>query len=118
MKVLIVEDDELVREMAVESLMDAGFEVVEAATAEEALARCEEHVADILFTDIRLPGSLDGWDVAEQCRETNPRLPVIYATGFSHVRPRPVPGSVWFQKPYRTEQVVNAIRDLSAGAPL
>src|SRR5919112_2550633 len=117
MKVLVVEDDELVREVAVEGLMEAGFEVVEAASAEEALARCEEHVADVLFTDIRLPGSLDGWDVAEQCRETNPGLPVIYATGFSHVRPRPVPGSVWFQKPYRTEQVVNAIRDLSAGAP-
>jgi CheY-like chemotaxis protein len=99
MKVLVVEDDELVREVAVEGLMEAGFEVVEAASAEEALARCEEHVADVLFTDIRLPGSLDGWDVAEQCRETNPGLPVIYATGFSHVRPRPVPGSVWFQKP-------------------
>src|SRR5215210_5518128 len=91
MKVLVVEDDELVREVAVEGLTEAGFEVVEAASAEEALARCEEHVADVLFTDIRLPGSLDGWDVAEQCRETNPGLPVIYATGFSHVRPRPVP---------------------------
>jgi CheY-like chemotaxis protein len=81
MKVLVVEDDELVREVAVEGLTEAGFEVVEAASAEEALARCEEHVADVLFTDIRLPGSLDGWDVAEQCRETNPGLPVIYATG-------------------------------------
>ena len=40
MKVLVVEDDELVREVAVEGLMEAGFEVVEAATAEEALARC------------------------------------------------------------------------------
>ena len=117
MRILIVEDDELVREMAVESLMDAGFEVVEATTGEEALARCDEHIADVLFTDIRLPGGLDGWDIAEQCRETNPGLPVIYATGFSHVRPRPVPGSVWFQKPYRAEQVVDAIRNLSAAAP-
>jgi CheY-like chemotaxis protein len=113
MKILVVEDDALVRVMAVEALTDEGFEVIEAETGEQALEYCRESAADVLFTDIRLPGPVNGWDVAEQCRELNPRLPVIYATGHSHIQPRPVPGSVWFQKPYRPDQVVTAIRSLA-----
>jgi CheY-like chemotaxis protein len=114
MKILVVEDDPLVREMAVDALTEEGFEVIEAETGEDALKHCKERVADLIFTDIRLPGVLTGWDIAELCREGNPTIPVIYATGHSHVRPRPVPGSVWFQKPYRPEQIVEAIRSLSA----
>jgi CheY-like chemotaxis protein len=113
MRVLIVEDDPLVRLMAAEALADEGFDVIEAETGEEALQHCRDGAADVLFTDIRLPGVITGWDVAEQCRETNPAIPVIYATGFSHMQPRPVPGSVWFQKPYRPDQVVSAIRNLT-----
>ena len=104
-KVLVVEDDHLLRAMAVEALSDEGFEVLEAATAREALERCQEHAMDVLFTDIRLPGDMTGWDIAEHCRQTDPDLPVVYATGFSHVAARPVPGSLWFQKPYRPQQI-------------
>ena len=112
MKILIVEDDELVREMAVESLTDAGFEVVEAATAEEALARCEEHVADVLFTDIRLPGPMDGWRLGEEARKVKGDLAVIYASGFSHEAPRPVPRGVFLRKPYLPSQIVGVIERL------
>ena len=52
MRVLVVDDDDLVRTVAVDTLEDAGFEVIAAATAEEALDRCEERTADVLFTDI------------------------------------------------------------------
>jgi CheY-like chemotaxis protein len=114
MRVLVVEDDPLVRYNAVEALCDEGFEVLEAGTAEDALKHCEDRAADVIFTDIRLGGSLTGWDIAERCRESNPSLPVIYATGYSHVRPRPVPGSLWFQKPYKVEQIVDAIRSLTS----
>jgi CheY-like chemotaxis protein len=117
MKVLLVEDDDLVRVMAVDALEDAGFEVIEAATAEEALQRCEEHTADLLFTDIMLPGKLDGWDIAEQCRETDPALPVIYTTGYSLREHRPVPGSRLVRKPYRPEDVVSVIRDMIVTHP-
>jgi CheY-like chemotaxis protein len=113
MRVLIVEDDPLVREMAVEVLTDEGFDVIAAETGEEALAHCREHAADLLFTDIRLPGELNGWDVAEHCRKSNPDIPVIYATGFNHMSPRPVPGSIWFQKPYRPEQILAAVRSMA-----
>ena len=112
MKILVVEDEELVRAMAVDAFDDAGFEVVEAATGEEAMERCAEHSADALFTDIRLPGKIDGWDIAEHCRAANPGLPVVYATGFNSVAERRVPGSRFFSKPYRPDEVIAAIRDL------
>ena len=114
MRVLVVEDDELVRTFAVECLQDEGFEVIEAATAEEGLDRCAEHTADVLFTDIRLPGELNGWDVAERCRDTNPNIPVVYATGFSRETPRPVPGSIMIYKPYSSEQIVAVIRSFGS----
>jgi CheY-like chemotaxis protein len=97
MKVLVVEDEELIRLIVVDALEDAGFEVIEAATGEEALSRCQERVADVLFTDIRLPGTVDGWDVAEHCRDLNPQMPVVYASGHSLVEHRPVSGSRFFQ---------------------
>src|SRR5829696_926234 len=83
MKVLVVEDEWLVRELIVGELLDAGFDVVEAESGEAALARYHEHNPDVLFTDIRLPGQIDGWDVAERCRASNSDLPVVYATGYS-----------------------------------
>jgi ferritin-like metal-binding protein YciE len=54
--------------------------VIEASDGEEALAWCKQRVADVLVTDIRLPGRIDGWQIAERCREHDPELPVIYAT--------------------------------------
>jgi CheY-like chemotaxis protein len=112
MKILVVEDEELLRAMAVDALSDAGFEVIEAATGEDALARCKEHDADVLFTDIRLPGKIDGWDIAERCRVANPDLPVVYATGYNIVPERRVPGSRFFNKPYHPDEVIGAIREL------
>ena len=109
MRVLVVDDDDLVRTVAVDTLEDAGFDVIEAATAEEALDRCEERVADVLFTDIMLSGNLDGWDVAEQCREAHPDLPVIYTTGYSLRRHRPVPGSHLLPKPYSPSALVRLV---------
>ncbi|WP_245475124.1 response regulator [Bradyrhizobium sp. Leo121] len=87
MSVLLVEDDPLIREFVVEALREAGYHVIHASTGEEALAWCEHHVA--LVTDVRLPGQVDGWQIAERYREQDPNLPVIYATGFSPTPPRP-----------------------------
>jgi CheY-like chemotaxis protein len=117
MKILLVEDDDLVRTVAVDALEEAGFDVIEAVTGEEAMERCRERVADILFTDIRLPGRVDGWEIAERCREFNPDLPVVYATGFSVDAPRLVPGSRLLHKPYQLEQVIDTIRDMVGRNP-
>lgn len=115
MRILVVEDDQLIRETVADILVGEGFEVLEAESGEEALDFCGEHSADLIFTDIRLAGPLTGWDVAERCRAENPGIPVIYATGFSDVRLRPVPGSLFFRKPYRPEQILAAIH--SFGLP-
>jgi DNA-binding NtrC family response regulator len=116
MKILLVEDDYFIRSMMVEALTDEGFQVLEAETGEQALAHCDDGIADVLVTDIRLPGSIDGWDIAEHCRKSNPDLPVIYATGYSHVAARPVSGSVSFQKPYPPDRLIDVIRSLMGAA--
>lgn len=112
MRILFVEDDPLICEFIVEALRDAGYQVFHARTGEEALAWCERKVADVLVTDIVLPGKIDGWQIAERCREHDPGLPVIYATGFSPVEPHPVPGSVSLRKPYHPDEVVTAVKKL------
>ena len=115
MRILVVEDDPLIREFVVEALREEGYEVIHAASGEEALAWYRRGAADVLVTDIRLPGKIDGWQIAERCREHDPQLPVIYATGFSPVAARPVPGSVSLQKPYQPEEVVKAVQEMSRG---
>jgi DNA-binding NtrC family response regulator len=66
----------------------------------------------VLVTDIRLPGRIDGWQIAERCREHDPDLPVIYATAFSTVAARPVRGSLSLMKPYHPGEVVEAVKEL------
>ena len=114
MRILVVEDDPLIREFVVEALREVGFHVIHAANGEEALAWCRRRVADVLVTDIQLPGKINGWQIAEGCREHNPDLPVIYATGFSPIEHRPVPGSMLLQKPFHSEQIVSAVREMTA----
>jgi hypothetical protein len=58
---------------------------------------------------------VDGWQIAEQCREHNPELLVIYATGFSPVAPRPVAGSMLLQKPFHPDEIIRAVRQVTAG---
>lgn len=109
-----MEDDPLIREFVVEALREEGFDVIHAADGEQALAWCGRRAADVLVTDIRLPGKVDGWQIAERCREHNPNLPVIYATGFSPVAPRPVAGSLLLQKPFHPHEIVRAVRQVTA----
>nr|WP_247973903.1 response regulator [Bradyrhizobium sp. 195] len=99
----------------VEALREAGYHVIHASTDEEALAWCERHVADVLVTDVRLPGHLNGWQIAERYREQSPELPVIYATGFSPSTPRPVPASRIVKKPFHPEEIIRMIRELGEG---
>ena len=110
--VLVVEDDELVRETVTGELQDQGYLVIEAGTAEEGFEVLRTRPVGVLFTDIRLPGRMDGWDLAEAARTLNPHLPVIYATGYSPEAPRFVERSIFFRKPYLPSAVVAAIERL------
>ncbi|MCO6416477.1 ATP-binding protein [Siccirubricoccus sp. KC 17139] len=82
--ILVVEDDERVREVAAETLRDAGFRVVAAQDALEAMAllrRGEQF--DVLFSDIVMPGGMTGIELAQQATRLRPTLPVLLATGFA-----------------------------------
>ena len=111
--ILVVEDEELVRETISAELRDAGFVVIEAETAEQGLDVLEERPIEVLFTDIRLPGKMNGWDLAERARSLHPDLPIIYATGYSAEQPRFVPRSVFLRKPYLPSAVIAAIKKLT-----
>jgi CheY-like chemotaxis protein len=111
--VLVVEDEFLVRDMIAEELRDAGFTVLEAGDGEVAATILNSaDPIDILFTDIRLPGKLDGWEVARVARRARAALPVIYATGYTVDRTAEVEGSVFLNKPYQPSQIVETIRKL------
>lgn len=113
--VLVVEDEPLVLDMISQELIDQGFAVLEADTAEAALSIIESgQTVDVLFTDIRLPGEMDGWRLAATVREAKPKLPVIYATGYTVERAAQVPGSVFLKKPYRPSAITETIRTLIA----
>ena len=114
--VLVVEDEEMLLNAVIMEFEDAGFAVLSAGTAEEAygLLQGAERV-DLLFTDIRLPGQLDGWDLAEHARALQPDLPVIYVTGYSAEQPRQVSESVLVMKPYRMTAIMSAAQQLGVG---
>lgn len=111
--VLVVEDEGLVREMIAEELRDAGFAVLEAVDGESAASiLLGSGRVDLLFTDIRLPGNLDGWDVARLGRRARAALPVIYATGYTVDRTAEVEGAIFLHKPYQPSLIVETIRKL------
>jgi CheY-like chemotaxis protein len=117
--ILVVEDEEIVREVVCMDLVDAGFSVREAATGDEAIRILQEESPGdeqigVLFTDIRMPGSLDGWSLAERARAIKPDLQVLYASGYSPEPAREVPGSLFITKPYRTTLLLDMIRRFGA----
>lgn len=111
--ILLVEDEALVRQMIGMELEDTGFHIIEAADGREAVAVLQsEQPVDLLFTDIRMPGGIDGWQLGEQARALKADLPVIYATGYTDDAPRLVPGALLFKKPYKIEAVIEAMKKL------
>lgn len=111
--VLFVEDQPMVRFTTTAQLTDAGFSVIATASGEEALELLNsDRRIDVLLTDLRLPGPVDGWDIAERARQLRPDLPVIYASAYSYVTPRQVPGSLMLDKPYPPEALLDALDTL------
>ena len=79
--VLVVEDETLILDMISQELTEQGFAVLEAETGEATVSLIKSgQTVDVLFTDIRLPGELDGWRLAATARQAKPELPVIYVT--------------------------------------
>lgn len=107
--ILVVEDDWLLCRDIVDKLQEAGWDVLEASTAEDALEVLHRgQRVDVLITDIQLAGKLNGWDVAEGLRRVQAEAAVIYASGNSVERARQVSNSLFFEKPYSTPAILEA----------
>jgi two-component system, response regulator PdtaR len=108
--VLVVEDEVLIREVIQAQLEDAGHDVVVAGDADDAIAVLENR-ADIhlVFTDIDMPGSMDGLKLAAYVRDRWPPVHIIITTGKN--RPLEIPANALFiPKPYLAQTIVDAIR--------
>ena len=110
--VLLVEDEPMISDLATEALQEQGFEVAAVSNAGEALRRLISGAPiDILFTDVNLPGGMDGGTLARRARELRPNLPVIYTSGRRAVIEQldPVEGSMFVPKPYDPFRVARLI---------
>jgi CheY-like chemotaxis protein len=112
-RVLFVEDEFLIAEWVTESLSEQGFLVQVAVNARQALRHLASAPVDVLFTDINLPGEMDGVALARRARELLPELPVIYASARVAMlgAEARVPGAVFLRKPYEPEAAGRLIAD-------
>jgi CheY-like chemotaxis protein len=111
--VLIVEDEWLVRMELSQAFEDEGCIVVESASAEDALRTLETGLsAALLVTDIRLSGTMNGWDLAVAARTLMPDIAVIYVSANPPAPERDVAGSIFIDKPALIAQVVGAAKRL------
>lgn len=115
--ILVVEDETLIEEIVVSGLEDAGYTVVAAHTAEEAIAQLEkgDPVIRAIVTDVNLaPKKLTGWDVARRARERTADIPIVYMSGASDHEwtSHGVPNSVLIAKPFAIGQIVTAVSQL------
>jgi CheY-like chemotaxis protein len=115
--ILLVEDEMLVRMLAAEVLSEAGFTVVEAESAEEALAVLQTRPdVRVLFTDVNMPGSLDGLGLAQIVHERISEVGILIGSG--RIRPCPgelPPGVHFIPKPYAPSALTEAVCALAQG---
>jgi two-component system, response regulator PdtaR len=113
--VVVAEDEMLLRMIAVEALTEEGFIAIEAGHATAALEVCKSRAneIDVLFTDIRMPGSMDGLELAHRVRERWPQISVVIASGNLFVPADELPaGASFLPKPYDMRRVVHVIREM------
>ena len=110
LKILVVEDEFLIRLILAEALADEGFDVLEAETGEDALAQLHADAGiALILTDMQLPGKLDGRALVDAARQTRPGIPAVFTSG----RPdTSVQGAneIFVAKPYSPSDILVAIR--------
>jgi CheY-like chemotaxis protein len=118
--ILVVEDEALIRMVIADHLRDLGYEVAETRSADEAVALLEKgRDVDLVFSDVNLPGAMNGIDLARWLRAHRPAMPVLLTSGAIAVQDMPADlrGSCdLVLKPYDIEEVARRIGLLLAGA--
>ncbi len=119
MRVLVVEDETINREIMAEALMDAGFRVDEANSADEALRLLGTDGYQLLVTDIHMPGGMDGIGLAHQAHSAHPQMPIVFVTGrpdvLSRLKGSGIPGSS-LAKPFGLAELVRVVSGLIGSA--
>jgi CheY-like chemotaxis protein len=119
--ILVVEDERDVRQLAVEALEELGYRVLEAEDGHTALRLPErEQEVRLLFTDVGLPGGLNGWQLADRARQLRPLLKVLFTTGYARNaivhHGRLDPGAELIGKPFQIASLAAKVRELLDGA--
>jgi CheY-like chemotaxis protein len=113
--VLVVEDESMIRMLAVDAFTDEGFVVLEAEHAAEALLIYGSAArVQLLFTDVNMPGALNGIDLAEQLKTSSPRLRIIITSALPIVRSVDHLPATFIEKPYDLSVVCKTAKDLLA----
>ena len=117
MCILVVEDEDLIRLIVVEELIDRGFEVCEAETGDQAagIIAAAESVITLLITDVHMPGMLDGFAVANLVRTHYPDAPIIFTTGrpdIAHGAVRLRDRDALMSKPFVPSQLIATVLQL------
>lgn len=117
-RILVVEDETFTRMDGVEILRAAGFDIVEAANADEAIQMLERNPGiHLVFTDIDMPGSMNGLKLAAAVRDRWPPVRIIATSGHFKIQLGDLPaGARFISKPYQPAQIISAIRELTSAA--
>ena len=115
LRVLVVEDDDIIRMTTVDMISDLGHHVIEAASADAALVLCEKHTPDVMVTDIGLPG-VSGVELATQAIGRQPGLRVVFASGYDSL-PRltmdeALADAVVLRKPYSEKDLDKVLKSV------
>jgi CheY-like chemotaxis protein len=116
-RILIVEDEDEVRELLKDILSEGGHEVAFASDGQKGLALFQEKTFDLVFTDLGMPG-MSGWEVAEQIKRLSGETPVALITGWEVKQKKQELKSkgvdVVLKKPFRVEEILSLVQDLIA----
>jgi two-component system, response regulator PdtaR len=116
--VLIVEDERLLRILAVEVVEEAGFVAIEARDADEAVILLESRTdIALLFTDINMPGSMDGLKLAHAVRNRWPPIKILVVSGKQQLQSSDLPSnSCFLRKPYQASALIEELRSMVGSA--
>lgn len=112
--VLVVEDEPLVRMYVSDVLGQSGFEVISASTGEEALSRVAEGGLCAIVSDVAMPGSLNGFELAWRVHEESPQTGIVLVSGVHDPSQLHLPGGVRFvSKPVKASTLLRLVREVA-----
>lgn len=112
-EVLVVEDEPLVRIVAADAIVESGVMAWEAGDAREALRVLAEHPRiGLIFTDVNMPGEMDGLELAKKVNSDRPEMALIVTSGQARVPDSKIPDhGTFLPKPYHTDRLVDLVRE-------